>query len=699
MVGRLSHRSRTQGPSHDGPRPAPSAVRPRSYGAFACVVVLLVALAVACGGAGTQVPPAAPEAVTATPIAGGVRVTWTDTSDNESEFVVYRSDADAAEGEEGSELTEIGRAPGDTEFYQDFGVTMGGSYTYAVAAINQFGASDQVLQEPADPVSPAVGVRLTVTLDGTGEVSIDDGFTVVTCSTECTIGVTSGATLALAAAGVEGSSFAGWAGACAGADICQLTPNADASVEARFSEHVLRVVATGDSPVAVEVSPPDSFDGSGCVLDGGESCAFGYDFGTSLKVSINSVVLEAADGGTFGGYGGACTSPQGRFCLIDVDGETEVEIEVVRVPTVNNRTFPAREDTTLEVDADDGLLRDVSDSDGDTHTAELVTAPSSGVLELAADGSFTYEPATDANGVMTFEFRAVDAHGNESATRTVTMNVAAVNDAPRFDLIGNPAATLGNGNPVTRTGFATGVHPGGGPDEAGQVLTFTVSRSSGSPGLLSTQPVLTRDGSTATLTYTPASGVYGTAAYSVVLSDNGGTANGGQDTAVAQSFTVMVSPVTLTTFIESGQGSIGRNPSGDTTATPGIFNYGWGTNVTLTASAAANYHFDKWSGDCLDQGSQCTITMEGNRTVGVSFSTWVSVEGGAFTTVTSNPSGINCNPWFGGTGCTSWFGVGTSVTLSWDGQRTVTPVGVCQQPNPTTACTFEVTGPTTVAID
>src|SRR5690606_29092284 len=257
------------------------------------VAAALLTLIAACGGAGSRLPPAAPGAVMATPIAGGIRVTWDDLSDNESEFVVYRSDADAAEDEEGHELTEVARVPNDTVSYQDFGVTMDGSYLYAVASANQFGLSDQVLQEPADPVSPAVGVRLTITLAGVGHVAIDDGFSIVTCSSECVLGVASGAAVALTAVGSDESAFAGWSGACGGAGTCRLTPTGDVDVEARFTTHVLLLVATGDSPVAVEVSPPDSFNSTACVLGPGESCAFGYDFGAALKVSVNSEVVEA----------------------------------------------------------------------------------------------------------------------------------------------------------------------------------------------------------------------------------------------------------------------------------------------------------------------------------------------------------------------------------------------------------------------
>ena len=48
---------------------------------------------------------------------------------------------------------------------------------------------------------------------------------------------------------------------------------------------------------------------------------------------------------------------------------------------------------------------------------------------------------------------------------------------------------------------------------------------------------------TGTLTYTPAANANGTATVTVRLQDNGGTANGGQDTSAAQTFTITVTAV------------------------------------------------------------------------------------------------------------------------------------------------------------
>jgi hypothetical protein len=75
-------------------------------------------------------------------------------------------------------------------------------------------------------------------------------------------------------------------------------------------------------------------------------------------------------------------------------------------------------------------------------------------------------------------------------------------------------------------------------DESGQALNFVVTNDNNS--LFSNQPAIAPDG---TLTYTPADNANGTATVSVTLKDNGGTANGGDDTSETKTFTITVNSV------------------------------------------------------------------------------------------------------------------------------------------------------------
>src|SRR4029077_1477772 len=90
--------------------------------------------------------------------------------------------------------------------------------------------------------------------------------------------------------------------------------------------------------------------------------------------------------------------------------------------------FSTDEDTPLAVPAP-GVLGNDSDLDGDSLTAALVSGPAHGALALNPDGSFSYEPAADFNGVDSFTYRANDGRANSSIA-TVALTVNAVNDPP-----------------------------------------------------------------------------------------------------------------------------------------------------------------------------------------------------------------------------------------------------------------------------
>jgi hypothetical protein len=76
-----------------------------------------------------------------------------------------------------------------------------------------------------------------------------------------------------------------------------------------------------------------------------------------------------------------------------------------------------------------GVLDNDQDVEHDPLTATLVTTPTHGVLALVDDGSFQYMPDADYNGADAFTYYANDGE-LDSNTVTVTLNVAAVNDAP-----------------------------------------------------------------------------------------------------------------------------------------------------------------------------------------------------------------------------------------------------------------------------
>ncbi|MCH5376104.1 MAG: Ig-like domain-containing protein, partial [Planctomycetes bacterium] len=80
--------------------------------------------------------------------------------------------------------------------------------------------------------------------------------------------------------------------------------------------------------------------------------------------------------------------------------------------------------TTPGVPTDDGVLLNDTDAEGDSLTAELVTGPTHGVLQLNADGTFVYSHNGDSATRDTFSYRARDASGALSqAPVTVVINI------------------------------------------------------------------------------------------------------------------------------------------------------------------------------------------------------------------------------------------------------------------------------------
>ena len=93
-------------------------------------------------------------------------------------------------------------------------------------------------------------------------------------------------------------------------------------------------------------------------------------------------------------------------------------------PVAGNDSYSTTEGTALNI-APPGVLG----NDDAGLTAELVSTTSSGVLTLLADGSFSYTPTTNFNGVDSFTYRGIDGT-TPSNIATVTLTVDAVNDIP-----------------------------------------------------------------------------------------------------------------------------------------------------------------------------------------------------------------------------------------------------------------------------
>jgi methionine-rich copper-binding protein CopC len=215
-------------------------------------------------------------------------------------------------------------------------------------------------------------------------------------------------------------------------------------------------------------------------------------------------------------------------------------------PALSNDFGGTDEDTAGTVVAD--LLS--NDSDANTPLTITKVNGSSGNIGSATAGDNGGQFTIDGNGEVEFdpngEFESLsggdstttevsvtvaDSVGNTD-TQTVEVTVDGVNDAPSIT-IGNDQTTNADTTEQMVTDFATGFDPGGG--ESQTISDFTVTNDDNT--LFDTQPDIDNDGD---LTHTPANGINGTATVSVQVVDDGGTANGGEDTSSTKTFDITV---------------------------------------------------------------------------------------------------------------------------------------------------------------
>ena len=141
-----------------------------------------------------------------------------------------------------------------------------------------------------------------------------------------------------------------------------------------------------------------------------------------------------------------------------------------------------------------------------------------------------------------------------------------MNDPPSFTKGANQTF-LEDSGAHSISGWATAISPGP-PDEGGQSVSFVVD--SNIPDLFSSGPAVSPSG---TLTFTPALNANGTSTVTVHAVDNGGTANGGDDTSLPQTFTITLTPVNDPPSFTKGPNQTAVEDSGLHTVTV------WASNI------------------------------------------------------------------------------------------------------------------------
>jgi VCBS repeat-containing protein len=107
-----------------------------------------------------------------------------------------------------------------------------------------------------------------------------------------------------------------------------------------------------------------------------------------------------------------------------------ITITVNDAPVAVDDEYETDEDASLTVEAEEGVLANDSDVyPEEPLTAILVSDVTHGELNLAEEGSFVYIPEANFFGEDSFTYKASDGE-LESEPATVTITIAAVNDAP-----------------------------------------------------------------------------------------------------------------------------------------------------------------------------------------------------------------------------------------------------------------------------
>jgi uncharacterized repeat protein (TIGR01451 family) len=172
----------------------------------------------------------------------------------------------------------------------------------------------------------------------------------------------------------------------------------------------------------------------------------------------------------------------------------------------------------------------------------LIPNPIVNYTSPAATGTINFAPLTNLFGsalitVIVRDDGGTNNGGSDSVTNTFTVTVTAVNDPPSLDPIGNVILDV---NPGLQTVNLSGI--GFGPANEGP-QTITLTATSSVPSIIPNPTVsYTSPSATGSLSFTPVTNSAGTATISVLAKDNGGPANGGQDSLIRQ-FTVTVNPL------------------------------------------------------------------------------------------------------------------------------------------------------------
>jgi VCBS repeat-containing protein len=417
--------------------------------------------------------------------------------------------------------------------------------------------------------------------------------------------------------------------------MVRATDTSGAFVESTFTVTINAVndapaLALGLNQSIAEDAGAQSAAGFAVAAPGGGGDESAQTFAYSVTNNNNALfslqpTIDAAGNLTYTAAADAFGTATVSVTLTDSGGTANGGVDTAALQTFTITVTPVNDvpttagiaDITVDEDAPASVIdlfatfADLEDADAAlTYTVQSNSNPAlfSSVVVNGGAGTLTLGHAADVNGTATLVVRATDT-GGDFVESTFNVTVDAVNDAPVLTLGGNQTVAEDAG--AQSVGGFGSAAAGGGADEVTQTFTYTVTNSNNA--LFSVQPTMDPAGN---LAYTAAPDASGTATVTVVLSDSGGTANGGSDTSAAQTFTITVTPVN------------------DVPTTAGI------GNVTVDEDAA-NTIVDLFAAfaDVEDADTALTYTVQSNSNPAL-FSS-ITVNGGLGTLTLGYPADMN----------------------------------------------------------
>ncbi len=533
---------------------------------------------------------------------------------------------------------------------------------------------------------------LTYTKAGSGTGSVVSSPAGIDCSGDCAAWFTANASVTLTATAAAGSVFTGWSGACAGTSTCTVTMSAARSVVANFVEgHPLTYTKVG-TPTGSVVSSPA---GLNCTA----SCTGAFSAGTVVTLTATATGTTSV----FSGWSGAGCTGTGP-CVVTMSAAQAVTATFVSGATLTYTKSGTGPGTVSSVPAGidcaascvraflaGAVVRlTATESAGGRFTGWGGACASWGAnpfcdvtMSVARSVSatfattYTLDYTKAGTGVGTIDSNPIGLSCGDSCQgafvsgTSVTLYVG-VQDAAEF--AGWSGACTGKNltctiamtaNKAVTARFvpAFRINYTKAGDGAGAVVSNPTGINCGSDCTYAFA-----SGTTVTLTATAQAG-------SVFTGWSGAGGCTGAGTCVvtmteARDVTATFAPSVSLAYTKAGTGAgtVVSSPAGVNCTTSCTRSFGSGSQVTLTATAAAGAIFTGWSGAGGCTGTDtCTVTLSiddapSTKAVTATFmplyTLTYSRAGGGGGSVVSSPAGIDCAG-----SCTASFASGTVVTL------------------------------------